>query len=92
MREFLHRTSIFSSISYNYFFVGLEVLTVVVINGYEKLNNSLFWHVTLYGPLIVNSRFGRTWCRHLQGQRISQAGGKQNLLFASHWYLAWLLL
>jgi hypothetical protein len=92
MREFLHRTSFYSTSCYKYFFIGFDVLTVVVINSYEKLKNSIIWDIMLYGLLKFNRNFGGTCYPHLQGQRISQGGGNQNLVFASHWCLAWLLL
>jgi hypothetical protein len=34
---------------------------------------SLFWGATLYSLVKVSQHFGRTYHRHLQGQRVSQA-------------------
>jgi hypothetical protein len=34
----------------------------------------IFWDVTQCGPLIVNVRVGTTYCLHLQGRRMGQAG------------------
>jgi hypothetical protein len=47
--------------------VGIEVRTVVVMNG------SVFWDITLHSPLKVSRHFGRTCQLHLQGRRINQA-------------------
>jgi hypothetical protein len=37
-------------------------------------NVSVLWNITLYSPLKVSRRFGRTIHRHLQGWKLSQAG------------------
>jgi hypothetical protein len=75
-----------------YFFVDFEVLTMVVMKSYEKLKNYISRNIMLYRPLKVNIFFRGTCFLHLQGKRISQAGGKQNLLSDTHWFPACLPL
>jgi hypothetical protein len=47
--------------------VGIEVLTVVV------MNSSVFWDITLHSPLKVSWHFGGTCQLRLQGIKINQA-------------------
>jgi hypothetical protein len=41
------------------------------------MKRSVFWGIAPCGPLIFNRRFGGTCHHHLQGRKISQAGGQQ---------------
>jgi hypothetical protein len=51
----------------SYYFVGLEILTAVV------MNSSISWDVTPCSSLKVNRCFGEIFHLHLHGPRISQA-------------------
>jgi hypothetical protein len=41
-----------------------------------RLNNAVFWDITLCSPLKVNGRFGRTYHLDLQARRIGQETDK----------------
>jgi hypothetical protein len=71
------------------YYVGFEVLTVVVMKG------TIFWDIMLCSALKVNRRFGGTYCLDLQGRRISRARNQKQSStchLLSHWFLAWLIL
>jgi hypothetical protein len=65
--------------------IGSEVLTAVVMKSY------VFWDITPCIMLKGNRQFKGTCRLHFQGWRISQARNQQ-LLPASWWFLAWLII
>jgi hypothetical protein len=80
----------------NFDYVGHEVLTAVI------MNSSVFWNMTAYSSMRVNTRFGGTCRLHLQGWIVSHARnqyegmrkqqGEPLLLPASRLFLALLTL
>jgi hypothetical protein len=43
------------------------------------MKSSVFWDITPWSPLEANQRFGRTFCLHLQGQRIIQVSNQREV-------------
>jgi hypothetical protein len=56
----------------NWFYVGFEVLTAVVMKNY------IFWDIMPYSQLKVIRRFEQTCRFHLQGRRIIQGRNERD--------------
>jgi hypothetical protein len=79
------------------FFVNINSLCFIsFLHRCKTINNlksSIYRNITPCSPLEVNGRFGGTYCRQLQGQKISQARNQREV--SSTFYLlhaAWLIL
>jgi hypothetical protein len=54
------------------------------------MKSTIFWDITPRSPLIVNRRFGGTYCLHLQGRK-NKPSKKPACHLLSHWFLAQLI-
>jgi hypothetical protein len=50
------------------------------------LKSTIFWAIMPCSPLKVNRRFGRTFCLHLQGRRISRKTNQRESRWQAEFY------